>query len=71
MINYKERALNKAEAKIMAHSMHLAALEQETPYGSYTEEMIDGQKEHHERELSTWMLIKDSLLTRDNRDLEN
>ena len=48
---------NKAYSKISFIEMELESLKEETPAGSYTQEMIDNQIRFNKRELQVWKTI--------------
>ena len=56
-----ERAVNKAESQISFIKLEISALENEKPYMSYTQEMIEGQKAFKCKELDTWTMILKAL----------
>jgi hypothetical protein len=49
-----ERAIHKAESQISFLKIEMSALEQETPYMSYTIEMIEAQQAFKCKEIDTW-----------------
>jgi hypothetical protein len=56
-----ERAIHKAESQISFIQLEMSALERETPYMSYTQDMIDGQQAFKIKELDTWRMIIKAL----------
>ena len=56
-----ERAIHKAEGQINFIKIEMTALEQETPYMSYTIEMIEAQQAFKVKELDTWRYILDCV----------
>ena len=56
-----ERAIHKAEAQISFIELEMSALEKETPYMSYTTEMIEGQQAFKCKEIDTWRYILDCV----------
>jgi len=48
---------NKAYSKISFIEMQLNSLRKETPYGAYTQDMIDNQIRFNKRELQMWNQI--------------
>ena len=56
-----ERAIHKAESQISFIKLEMNALEQETPYMSYTIEMIEAQQAFKVKELDTWRYILDCV----------
>lgn len=63
-MNYKqihERAIHKAESKISFIQIEMNALEHETPYMCFTQEMIEAQQAFKCKEIDTWRHILDCL----------
>lgn len=56
-----ERAIHKAESQISFLKIEMSALEQETPYMSFTQEMIEGQQAWKCKEIDTWRYILDCV----------
>ena len=56
-----ERAIHKAESKITFIEIEMSALEKETPYMSFTQEMIEGQQAFKCKEIDTWRYILDCV----------
>lgn len=56
-----ERAIHKAESKISFIQLEMSALEKETPYMSFTQEMIEGQQAFKCKELDTWRYMLDCV----------
>ena len=56
-----ERAIHKAESQISFIKLEMSALEQETPYMSYTTEMIEGQQAFKVKEIDTWRYMLDCV----------
>jgi len=56
-----ERAIHKAESKISFIQIEMNALERETPYMSYTTEMIEAQQAFKCKEIDTWRYILDCV----------
>lgn len=56
-----ERAIHKAESKITFLEIEMSALEKETPYMSFTQEMIEGQQAWKCKEIDTWRYILDCV----------
>jgi hypothetical protein len=56
-----ERAIHKAESQISFIQLEMSALEKETPYMSFTQEMIEGQQAFKCKELDTWRMILEAL----------
>lgn len=58
-----ERAIHKAESQISFIEVEMSALENETPYMSFTQEMIEGQQAFKCKEIDTWRYILDCVKT--------
>ena len=56
-----ERAIHKAESQISFIKLEMSALEQETPYMSYTTEMIEAQQAFKVKEIDTWRYMLDCV----------
>ena len=56
-----ERAIHKAESQISFIKLEMRALETETPYMSYTAEMIEGQQAFKCKEIDTWRYMLDCV----------
>tara|TARA_R110000796_G_C14190769_1_gene390464 strand:- start:86 stop:427 length:342 start_codon:yes stop_codon:yes gene_type:complete len=56
-----ERAIHKAESQISFIKLEMNALEQETPYMSYTTEMIEAQQAFKVKEIDTWRYMLDCV----------
>ena len=56
-----ERAIHKAESQISFLKIEMSALEQETPYMSYTTEMIEAQQAFKCKEIDTWRYMLDCV----------
>ena len=56
-----ERAIHKAESQISFIQIEMSALEQETPYMSYTTEMIEAQQAFKVKEIDTWRYMLDCV----------
>lgn len=57
----RERAIRKAESQISFIELEMSALENEKPYMSYTQEMIEGQQAFKCKEIDTWRYILDCI----------
>lgn len=57
----QERAIRKAESQISFIELEMSALEEETPYMSYTTEMIESQQAFKCKEIDTWRYILDCV----------
>lgn len=56
-----ERAVNKAESRISFIELEMSALENEKPYMSYTQEMIEGLRAFKCKEIDTWQYTLDCI----------
>jgi hypothetical protein len=56
-----ERAIHKAESQISFIQLEMDSLEQETPYMSYTIEMIEAQQAFKCKEIDTWRYMLDCV----------
>jgi hypothetical protein len=56
-----ERAIHKAESQISFIQLEMNSLEQETPYMSYTIEMIEAQQAFKCKEIDTWRYMLDCV----------